>query len=363
MATPTKAPLAANPSRRRILRQLAAMGTATLAFPFINKTSLAASKKLVVRDPGGPYSKAFAEAFYKPFQAETGIEIVPIVAQADPIAMVKGMVQAKNYAWDLVLLNRQSQDVLTHPATGVFLEEIHVNAPEIPAKYANEYMIGTLVLQTVLAVRTDKFKGGRLPASWADFWDVQKFPGRRALRRAPNDTLEEAVLSGGGPSSSLYPIDAKTAFANLDRIKKNINVWWTGGAQTSQLLTSGEVDLCPTWNARAQVAIDGGSPVKIIWNQGLWSTEGFCILKGTPKADIGREFIKFTCDAKRQAIYTKGLAYGPSNPDAYKYIDPVRAKVLPTHPDNIATAVKIDGKYWADNNGKMTEAFNTWLLS
>lgn len=362
MVAPVEIPPAVNSSRRRALRHLA-VGTTALAFPFINKGSLAADRRIVVRDPGGPYSAAFAEAFYQPFKAATGIEIVPVVAQSDPTAMVKGMVDAKNYAWDMVLLNRQSQEVLTDPSTGVFLDEVRVKAPEIPEKYNSQYMIATLVLQTVLAVRTDKFKDRPMPASWADFWDIQKFPGRRALRRAPQDTLEEAFLGGGGAPGSLYPLDAKAAFANLDRIKKSVNVWWTGGAQTSQLLKSGEVDMCPTWNARAQAAVDEGAPVKIIWNQGLWSTEGFCILKGTPKADLCREFIKFTCDAKRQAIYTKGLSYGPSNPDAYKFIDPVRAKSLPTHPDNIAKAVQIDAKYWGKNKDKLTETFNTWLLA
>ncbi|KUE85959.1 dehydrogenase [Cupriavidus necator] len=362
MVTPTQNPEVSTP-RRRVLRQLAMAGTASLAFPFINKGALAADKRIVVRDPGGPYSEAFAEAFYRPFKAATGIEVVPVVAQSDPTAMIKGMVEAKNFAWDMALLNRQSQEVLTDPSTGVFLEEVRVNAPEIPARYNSPYMIATLVLQTVLAVRTDKFKDRPLPNSWADFWDIKNFPGRRALRRAPQDTLEEAFLGGGGAAASLYPIDAKAAFASLDRIKKNVNVWWTSGAQTSQILKSGEVDICPTWNARAQAAIDEGAPVKIIWNQGLWSTEGFCILKGTPKADICREFIKFTCDAKRQATYTKILTYGPSNPDAYKFIDPVRAKALPTHPDNISRAIQIDAKYWGKSKDKLTESFNTWLLA
>jgi putative spermidine/putrescine transport system substrate-binding protein len=103
--------------------------------------------------------------------------------------------------------------------------------------------------------------------------------------------------------------------------------------------------------------------VKIVWNQGLWSTEGFTILKGTPKAAICREFIKFTCDAKRQAVYTKHLAYGPSNPDAYQHIEPARARTLPAFPANLATSVQIDGRYWATNKDAVNERFNTWLLA
>lgn len=349
--------------RRLALKKIGSTALASLAFPAVWTPAHAQERRIVVRDPGGPYSEGFREAFYKPFQAATGIEVVPVVAQADPTAQIKGMVEAKNFAWDMALLNRQSADVLTDPKTGIYLEDVKVNAPEIPEKFRSQYLIATLVLQTVLAVRTDKFKDRPMPNSWADFFNVKDFPGRRAMRRNPADTLEEALLATRKRGNALYPLDVDKAFATLGSIKKDVQVWWTGGAQTSQLLKSGEVDMCPTWNARAQTVIDEGAPVKIIWNEGLWSVEGFAILKGTPKADICREFIKFTCDAQRQAAYTKHLAYGPSNPDAYKYIEAARAKTLPAFPANLATSVQLDGRYWASNKDALTERFNTWLLS
>lgn len=349
-------------TRRGMLKKTASVGAA-IAFPAIWTPSIAQEKRIVVRDPGGPYADGFSDAFYKPFKAATGIEVVPIVAQADPTAQIKAMVDSKNFAWDMALLNRQSADVLTDPKTGVYLEEVNVNAPEIPEKFRSQYLIATLVLQTVLAVRTDKFIDRKMPNSWADFFNVKDFPGRRAMRRNPADTLEEALLATGVKGESLYPLNLDKGFASLNAIKKDVQVWWTGGAQTSQLLKSGEVDMCPTWSARAQTVIDEGAPVKIIWNEGLWSYEGFSILNGTPKAALCREFIKFTCDAKRQAVYTKHLAYGPSNPEAYKHIEPARAQILPAFPANLATSVQLDGRYWATNKDAVTERFNTWLLS
>lgn len=354
---------AQNLARRDAAKKIGAAAVATIAFPFIWTPSRADSRRIVVRDPGGPYSEGFGEAFYKPFRAATGIEIVPVVAQADPIALIKGMVDAKNYAWDMALLNRQSADVLTERGTGTYLEKVKISAPEIPEKFQSPYLIATLVLQTVLAVRTDRFIGRPSPNSWSDFFNVKDFPGRRALRRNPADTLEEACLASMPGTPPIYPLDTKRAYENLDRIRKDVQVWWTSGAQTSQLLQTGEVDMCPVWNARAQAVIDAGAPVKIVWNQGLWSVEGFSILKGTPKADLCRQFIKFTCDAARQAAYTKYLAYGPSNPDAYKLIDPIRARTLPAYPENLTRSVQIDGRFWATKKDALTEQFNSWLLS
>ena len=183
------------------------------------------------------------------------------------------------------------------------------------------------------------------------------------MRKHPFDTIEQALLADGVPGEKLYPLDFDRAFKKLDTIKKDIAVWWTGGAQTSQLLKSGEVDICACWNARAQAAIDDGAPVKIVWTQHLWTPEGWSILKGTPKADMCREFIKFAVDPARQAIFTKHLAYGPTHPDAYKSIPAERAKVLPTAPAYLPGRIQVDDLFWAANKDKTTERFNTWVVS
>ena len=89
---------------------------------------------------------------------------------------------------------------------------------------------------------------------------VKGIPGRRGLRKYPVDTFENAVLADGVAPDKVYPIDQDRAFKSLDKIRKDVAVWWSGGAQTSQLLKTGELDICVTWNGRAQAAIDEGGP-------------------------------------------------------------------------------------------------------
>jgi putative spermidine/putrescine transport system substrate-binding protein len=349
------------PSRRSFIGILAG-GSASLFAPAIWGADAQEGRRIVVRDPGGPYTPGFTAAFYEPFKKATGIEVVGVVGQHDPIAYIKSMVETKSYVWDGALLNNMSHDVLMDAKSGTFLEEHHASPGGIPDRFVTPSFMPVLALQTVFAFRTDGFAGKAAPASWADFWNPKEFPGRRALRKAPQDTLEQALLADGVAPDKLYPLDLDRAFKSLDRLKKDVQIWWTGGAQTSQILKTREVDLCPTWNARAQAAIDEGAPAKIVFNQGLLGTEGFCVIKGGPKADLVREFIAFTRDPQRQAAYTKDLSYGPVHPDAYKYIDPDRAKVLPTSPENLQTAVQINTKYWAGAQSEVQDRFNAWLL-
>ena len=325
----------------------------------------AQSKRIVVRDDGGIYSKAYGAVYYRPFTEKTGIEVVGVQANAEPIAQIRSMVETKAYTWDMAKISQPAILILTG-GSKVYLEkhglEADASVKTIPAGFMSPYGVGTNVYSTVLAYRTDAFKGRKAPNSWADLWNVKDFPGRRSLRKHPFDTLEESLMASGMPTSSLYPLNVDRALHNLDKIKPNVDVWWNSGAQVEQMLKSGEVDMIATWVSRPQSAMADGAPVAIVWNQNLWGVDNWSILAGTPNADACREFIKFASDVKRMASLTEYFPAGVTQPDAFKYIKAEVAKNCPTHPDNIKNGVQINAKYWLENQAPVTERFNAWVL-
>ena len=353
-----------NPSRRNALR-VATVGLAAIGAPAVLNYARAQSKRIVVRDDGGVYTTAYGACFYRPFTEKTGIEVIGVQANAEPIAQIRSMVETKTYTWDMAKISQPAILLLTQ-GDKIFLEkhglENDPNVMSIPAAFMSPYGVATNVYSTVLAYRTDAFKGRKAPASWADFWNVKDFPGRRSLRKHPFDTIEESLMASGVPTSSLYPLNVDQAFANLDKISPSIDVWWNSGAQVTQMLTSGEVDMIATWVSRPQNAMIDGAPVAISWNQNLWGVDNWSILAGTPNADACREFIKFASDPKRMAQQTEYYPAGVTQPEAFKYIKPEVAKNCPTYPDNIKNGVQINAKYWLDNQAAVTERFNSWIL-
>lgn len=350
-----------DPSRRQFVKS--SVGTGLGLMIWVKNTDvLAQDKRLVIRDPGGPYAEGFGEAFYKPFRAATGIEIVPATGQAQPTAFIRSMVESKSYTWDMAHVSKDVHEALAGLG---HLEPLNLDdaLKDLPPQFKAPHYAGVDVVGSILAYRTDKFPAGKAPRTWKDYWDTKAFPGRRALRRNPMETMEYALLADGVAPASLYPLDIERAFKALERIKKEVGVWWTSGAQTSQLLKSGEVDLCPTWNARAQVVADEGAPVAIMWSQFFYTTEGWIIPKGSPKADLCREFIKFANSPERQAVFTKYLSYGPTLPKAYNFIDAKRARSFPTHPENIKGGIEWNVAYWAKNRDAVTERFNGWVTA
>lgn len=342
-------------------RTIVAAGAAALAAPALIGTARAQAKRIVIRDIG--IGTSFADAFGKGFKEATGIEVVAVTAQHEPTGMIKQMVDAGAYTWDMANVSRMAADQLVTDGKG-YLEPLkvddHAGWKALPGKFKTPYFAGNDVVATVLAYRKDRVK--RAPKSWADFWNVKEFPGPRALRRFPFDTIEQALLADGVAGDKLYPCDFDRAFKSLDRIRKDISVWWTSGAQTSQLLKSGEVDFCPTWNGRAQGPINDGAPVAIMWEQALWQAEGWVILKGTPKADLCREFVKYALSPERQAIFSAATGYGPTLTEAIKHIEPAKATAMPTNPENDRGSILVDAKFWSENKDKAADLFNKWVV-
>jgi putative spermidine/putrescine transport system substrate-binding protein len=347
--------------RRKVLAASAGGLAALLASSVASRRAFAA-ESLTVADPGGAWTPASGPAFVEPFGKEFGVTMSHIAREHYPTVEIKANVETKSYTWDAVIatdadvMELAPQDLL-EPLdwTGEDMGQI------MPEAHQPGWM-GQDVYATVIAYRTDKF-GKNGPKNWADFWDVKKFPGRRAMHKHPIDMLEAALLADGVALKDVYPIDMDRAFKKLDEIKPHVDVWWTGGAQTTQMLQSGEVDMIPTWNARAQVTIEAGAPVAISWDQGLYAMEGWCIPKGNPKADLARRFIKYCSNAKRQAEFVSRIAYGPTNPKAYDYIPAERAKFLPTAPDNLKLMIHSNVEWWGKNKEMAIERFNAWMLT
>ena len=62
-------------SRRRFIKGTA-VGVAVAGFPAIVRS--ANDRKIVIRDPGGPFTPGFAAAYYEPFTKASGITAVGV---------------------------------------------------------------------------------------------------------------------------------------------------------------------------------------------------------------------------------------------------------------------------------------------
>lgn len=319
-------------------------------------------KTLRICSYGGSYQTSQRKAFFQPFAEKFGVKIIE--ASGPDIARVKAQVDNKTYEWDVVDLEtrhvvRGELENLLEP-----IDTSIVDLSEIVKKAIRKSAVGNIFWTTALTYNKKVLGNRKAAGSWTDFWNVKEFPGPRALQNQAPFNLEFALLADGVPMHKLYPLDIERAFKKLDKIKNSISVWWNNGAQQIQSLTSGDVAYSSAWNGRVNVAQGKGVPLEIVWNQGALDLDWWCVPMGDPNRDLAMKFINFAIAAKRQGIQAqKYIAYGPTNRDAFKYITPERAKVLPSYPANLKHQFQMNADYWGPILAHLTERWESWMIS
>ena len=213
---------------------------------------------------------------------------------------------------------------------------------------------------------TKKWPGAEHPNSWTDFWNVEKFPGRRALRRDALWTIEAAVKADGVSESEFYPLDIDRAFRSLDRIKPHVKTWWSDNSQSQQLMEQDEVDLIHMTNGRAtQSILDHKAPFALVWNGAIFSGhgEGWFVPTGCPNPIGGMKFLDFVGRAEYQAVFARLLYYAPQNPKAIALLEDKIAKLMPSYPANEKVSHIVNFDWWADNLKAVQRRFEEWLQS
>ncbi len=348
-------------TRRTLLKTSLATTALVGAGPAIIGRAQAADNSVIVNTWGGIYTAAQDEGYFKPFTKATGIE----VKTATPVsfAKLKAQVQSGNYEWDVT--STGPIDYVAGMKQGLVepLDWTVIDRSKITPSAIGVSGIQSQALATTLVYQKKKFPNGG-PQSWADFWDVKKFPGARGLcTDEVYSNIGFALLADGVPKDKLYPLDLDRGFKKLDQIKPHIKVWWSQGSQSEQLMRDGEVDMMSMWNGRSQALVDAGVPVEIVWNEAQTYFSYWYVAKGSPRAKNAMKFIEFAAQGQGQAIFGSKMFYGPSNPKAFEFLTKADAEKMPTSPEHSKISFTPDNEWLGENLDRIKERWNQWIAA
>ena len=327
---------------------------------------------------GGAYERAATRALYEPFTEATGVEI-GIESYNGGLAQIRSQVETGRVHWDVVdmetfdsrrgcdegLLERLPPDLIGPGADG------SPAAEDFADSTVTECGIGVVFYSTIFAYNDALLEGPR-PTRVADFFDLERFPGRRGMRRSPLVNLEFALMADGVPKEEVYavldsPEGMDQAFARLDTIRDEV-IWWETGAQPPQMLADGEVAMTTAYNGRifnAQVIED--QPFVIVWDGQSLDFAQLVIVAGTPNLDAALDFVRFAVTAESQARISGYIAYSPVRASGLPLVSTHRdlgidmLPHMPTSPENEALALRSDWQWWTDNLDEANERFSAWL--
>lgn len=329
---------------------------------------------------GGAYGNSHLEAYAKPFEAETGIKVN--MADADnPATPIKAMVEAGNVTTDVASVEyadavRLCDEGLLEeidPAILVAAEDGTPAADDFIEGAVTDCFVATDVYSMVLAYDDSRFPDAK-PATPADFFDLEKFPGKRTMRKGAKFNLELALMADGVPAAEVYqvlgtPEGVDRAFAKLETIKDDV-IWWEAGAQPPQLLADGEVVMAYAFNGRIfNAAQEEGKPFKIIWDGQIYEMEGWVIPKGAENLEDAKKFVAWTTSPAPQARAAEFISYGPPRKSAAALVGNIEGTETPMGPNlptteaNMTSALGSNLEFWVDRDAELNERFNSWLAS
>lgn len=367
--------------RRRVLATALVLAALVCAGP-VSAGELALKVTAIkVATSGGAYAEAQALAFFQPFEQESGLKVT--VSRHDGLA---GLATGKPQ-WDVADL--PASTVEAGCASGL-LEPID---PALLAQGADgttareDYLPGgiskcgvaSVAWSTMIVANPAQFPdSGREPTTLADFFDVETFPGDRAVPRSPRMLFEMALIADGVAPADVYstlsaPGGAERALAKLGTIAPDL-VFWNTPAESIDLVKSRTAAMAITYAGRAfmdlAVADLATSAKKLtpIWDGQIYDVDMWAVASASRAKAEALRFIQLASRPDRIAENARWLPYGPMRRSAlplvgnHASLGTPMAPLLPTSPENMVRSLRIDVAWWNNNERAMIAKYTKFLL-
>src|SRR5262245_15434926 len=304
---------------------------------------------------GGVYQEAQRKAWLEPYTELTGVQFNEDENSLN--ATIKAQVESGDVTWDVVDVGND----FGLAANADLLEPLDYSL--IPRDEMNQdlgvsdWRVPDITYGVVLAYNTDA-TAGAVPAGWADYFDTSKIPGKRgAWDYSEGGMFEFALMADGVKPKDLYPLDLDRATKKLNTIKDDL-VFWQSGAESQELVGSGEVAMTMIWNGRAWSAknIDK-KPVEIQWNQQIVTADYLVVPKGSPNKDAAMKFIAYATCAANNGKPSEYIPYGPTNTNSTANPD-MEADLSVSNADE--NSAYFDDEYLVNNFDEIDAAWVDW---
>jgi putative spermidine/putrescine transport system substrate-binding protein len=321
----------------------------------------------------GPYMRSQMLGFVRPYEKEKGVRI-NVSHYNGGIAEIRDQVESANVIWDVVDLTqadslRACEEGLLEDLSGISLPDGADGTPfadDFVEGALNDCGVGVIQWSTAFAYSSSAF-GANAPATIADFFDTEAFPGPRAIRNDPTVIMEWALMADGVGREDVYPTletdeGVGRALAKMDEIKSGLQIW-SAGREPVRLLNSGDVVMSSIWaTTGATASTEEGADFQIVFDGRVMELDLFGIPKGSRYKEEAIEFIRFASSTKSLANM---VGYLPNGPTRQSSLALLSEETLAQIPNSQAYADRLsivsDAAWWAQNHGRLEEAFQTWL--
>ena len=339
----------------------------------LGDTAAMAKPEITFTSWTGPYMRSQMLGFVRPYENERGAR-VNVEHYNGGIDEIRDQVESANVVWDVVdltqadslracnegLLENLSDIDLPAGADGTPAEEDFVEGA------LNDCGVGVIVWGTAFAYSNSTY-GDNPPATIADFFDTDTYPGARAIRDDPTVIMEWALMADGVAREDVYPMletdeGVERAFEKMENIRSGLQTW-QAGRQPVRMLNAGEVAMSMIWaTTGATASEEDGADFTVNMDGRVIELDLFGIPKGSRHKDEAMDFIRYASSTNSLANMVGFLPNGPTRKSSLTRLSDDTLNKIPNGPAfEDKQHILSDAAWWSANHERLEELFDLWM--
>jgi len=311
----------ANLNRRAVLKSAAGIAGLGVGASVIGTPLIAQSRSLKIGSYGGYFENSFKEHIYTAFAEATGITVESVTQpnSTDWLVTMQQATAAGSVPADISLYARDT--MIKASRIGGLIAPLDL--ARIPASSnLDDYFIfegadgplgvGAMSWFTSMVINPEEVEA---PASWAEFWDVERFEQSLGIAARFNAQFLDITAATFFDGVSTFDTDEGilAVIGKVAEIKPNVALWWSAESQMEQSMKNGDVIGGQYYLDVSNVMALDGFPIKPIFpkegnpqDYGSW-----CLSSLSEKAEEAAEFMNFTSDPAIQALMSRKIGTAP----------------------------------------------------
>lgn len=308
-------------NRRTLLKTGASIGGIAAASSVIGTPLIAQSRSLKVGSYGGYFENSLKQFVYPEFTAATGITVESVTQpnSADWLVTMQQAVPAGSIPTDISLYGRGS--MIKASRIGGLIAPLDMAGISMAENLDSYFVfegsegpqgVGAMSWFSAMVVNPNEVE---TPASWADFWDSEKFEASLGLSNVYSSGLMD-ITSATFFDGEETMMSNEGILAILDKIrelKPNVTLWWSAESQMEQGMKNGDVIGGQYYLDVANLMESDGFPIKATFpKEGNFQDYGsWCLTAGSEKGVEAAEFMNFSSDPTTQALMSRKIGTAP----------------------------------------------------
>lgn len=306
---------------------------------------------------GGTTQENVMDVFVTPYAEKADLSVVE---DNTDTSKLYSMVDADNVTWDIVNLEPwYSQKACEEGKAEKIPAEIY-ESTSLPDGFHGECWMASFSMSFTLVYRKSDFPTA--PTSWADFYDTEKFPGKRGMWSwYQGGQFESALVADGVAPDDVFPFDIERATAKIATIKDDV-IFSDSLQEMVQQLISGETSMAIVLSGRAAAQIKDGADLGIVWDGQIITPDSYMIPAGAPNEKAAQGLLKDFLDVDKLVDFANTQFYGPALPEAQAELEGSEdCPLINTCATNDDNAVFADTEAWLEQEPNVSAAWDKLL--